>query len=174
LVSFGLAGGLDPVLRPGTVIIPSVVLSQGEPLSADAFLAERFGGLTFHTILAGSAVASDAAEKRRLRAATQAHAIDLESGAVAQTAAAHGLPFIVVRAICDPAERELPPAALIALEPEGAIALRGVLGSVLTHPRQILGLLALARDAALARRALVRLARRSQPAAGRSSRWRLC
>ena len=121
LVSFGLAGGLDPALRPGAVIIPSVVLSTGRRFSADAALADRFGGLTGHTSLAGQTVASDAAEKQRLRAAMQADAIDLESGAIAAVAEIYHLPFLVVRAICDPAERTLPPAALIALRPDGAI-----------------------------------------------------
>ena len=162
LVSFGLAGGLDPALRPGTVVVASIVLSEGERLHADAGLAGRFGGLSGHTILAGSTVVADAAAKQRLHATTWAHAIDLESGAVARIAQAYGLPFIVLRAICDPAERSLPPAALLALNPAGAIGLKQVLGSVLRHPNQIRGLLTLARDAAVARRALIRLAARDR------------
>ena len=129
-------------------------------LLADALMAEPFGGLTDHTILGGGDIAADATAKRRLRAATGAQAIDLESSAVAATAAAHGLPFIVVRAICDPEERDLPPAALIALGPSGAIGLWRVLRSVFSDPRQIGDLLALAQDAKLARRALLRLAER--------------
>ena len=160
LISFGLAGGLDPALRPGAVIVPWAVLSDGVMSQADAALGGPFGGLTAHTILGGRAIAEDAPAKRRLYAATQAHAIDLESGAVAATAKAHGLPFIVIRAICDPAERDLPPAALIALGPRGAIGAWRVLRSVVGNPRQIVGLLALARDARLARRALLGLADR--------------
>jgi adenosylhomocysteine nucleosidase len=158
LVSFGLAGGLDPGLRPGTVVIPSVVLSEGETFRADEMLAKRFGGLTRHTMLAGSAVAVDAVAKQHLHAASGAHAIDLESGPVARVARAHGLPFVVVRAICDPAERNLPPAALIALDSRGGIGFGAVLHSILAQPWQIPGLFALARDAAHARRALIRLA----------------
>ena len=157
LVSFGLAGGLDPSVRPGTLVIPRDVLSDGETLQADPALAARFGGLTGHTILAGSAIVDTAAAKRALRSATGAHAVDLESGAVAQAARAHNLPFAVVRAICDPAERDLPPAALLALHPDGAIGLLRVMRSVLTRPAQISGLLVLASDAARARRALIDL-----------------
>lgn len=167
LVSFGLAGGLDPSLRPGAVIIPSVVLSRGRRFSADAALADRFGGLTGHTSLAGQTVASDAAEKQRLRAAMQADAIDLESGAIAAVAEIYHLPFLVVRAICDPAERTLPPAALIALRPDGAIGFSGILRSILSQPMQIPGLLALARDAALAHRALSGVAKRFRIEAGK-------
>jgi adenosylhomocysteine nucleosidase len=158
LVSFGLAGGLDPALRPGTIVIPSRVLSEGETLYADGMLADRFGGWSGHTILAGSSIAADAPMKRRLFAATGAHAIDIESGAVARVAGAHGLPFVAIRAICDPAERDLPPAALIALSPDGRVGLAGVLRSVLAQPWQIPALLGLALDAARGRRALLRLA----------------
>jgi adenosylhomocysteine nucleosidase len=170
VISFGLAGGLDPALRPGALIIPSIVLSSADALSPDASLAERFGGFTGHVILAGSDVVANACEKQRLFASWQAHAVDLESGAVARTAIAHGLPVLVVRAICDPAERDLPPAALIALDPDGRIGLANVLRSVLGQPSQIPGLLALARDAARARRALILLAERFHAAARTSSR----
>jgi adenosylhomocysteine nucleosidase len=157
LVSFGLAGGLDPVLRPGTVIVPSRVLSDGATLATDFPLAACFGGLTGHMILAGETVVAKAAAKGRLFAATHAHAIDLESGPVARIALAYKLPFVVVRAICDPAERDLPPAALVALNTDGEIGLLPVMRSLMRQPGQIIGLVMLARDAALARRALARV-----------------
>nr|WP_294520667.1 hypothetical protein [uncultured Rhodopila sp.] len=155
LVSFGLAGGLDPALRPGMVVVPDMVVAGGRRFVADASLAARFGGLTGHCLLAGDAIAADAAAKRALMVATGAQAIDLESGSVARVAESHGLPFAVVRAICDPAERDLPHAALIALDQSGAIGLLAVLRSVARRPGQIPGLLALGRDAARARRGLV-------------------
>jgi adenosylhomocysteine nucleosidase len=154
LVSFGLAGGLDPALRPGMVVVPDTVVAGGRRFAADAGLAVRFGGLTGHCLLAGDAIAADAEAKRGLYAATGAQAIDLESGSVARMAFEHRLPFAVVRAICDPAERDLPPAALVALDQAGAIGLLAVLRSVARRPAQIPGLLALGRDAARARRAL--------------------
>jgi adenosylhomocysteine nucleosidase len=160
LVSFGLAGGLDPALRPGTVVVPGRVLSDGEQFVADVALAGRFGGLTFHTMLAGTAVVAEVSAKRRLFDATGAHAVDLESGRVALEALAHGLPFAVVRAICDPAERNLPPAALTGLGPTGRIDVLRVLGSVASRPGQLPGLLALARDAGSARRALIEVVAR--------------
>lgn len=170
LVSFGLAGGLDPALRPGALIIPSEVSSEGDVFSPDGVIAVRFGGLTSHTILAGSRVVADIAAKYNLFIETKSHAIDLESGAVARVAAANGLPFIVVRAICDPAERSLPPAALVALDPKGGIGLLGILRSVLRQPGQIPDLLALARDAARARRTLIDLSKRFQIGVNKSNR----
>lgn len=156
LVSFGLAGGLEPGLRPGDLIVPTAVLCDGAPFAADPALMDWLGGATGHCLLAVTTVAADAAGKRRLWQATGAAALDLESGAVARVAAAHRLPFAVLRAICDPAERDLPPAALVALDGGGAIGLARIAASVASRPGQIPALLRLAADAAAARRALVR------------------
>ena len=132
-------GGLDPVLRPGMVVIPDTVLSDGEVFRADPALAARLGVLPGIASSAATSIAADAQSKRALLAAMGARAIDLESGSVARVAALHGLPFAVVRAICDPAERDLPPAALVALDQAGAIGLLAVLRSVLRRPGQIPG-----------------------------------
>lgn len=166
LVSFGLAGGLDPALRPGAVVIPSAVVSDRQALPADAALAGWFGGFTDHKLLGGFSIVVDPAEKQRLFAQSGAHAVDLESAPVARIAQAHGLPFLVVRAICDPAERGLPPAALVALDAQGGIGFGSVLRSIMTQPGQIPGLVMLARDAANARRALVDVVRRFKAAPG--------
>jgi len=154
LISFGLAGGLDPALRPGSLLVPRTIITDGQRLPTDPGLSERLGGVSIPLLLGAWDVVTSAAAKAALFAATGAAAVDLESGAVARVAAAHGLPFTVLRAICDPAERDLPPAALIALDRHGAIGLARVLGSVLVHPGQLPALLALAADAAVARRAL--------------------
>jgi adenosylhomocysteine nucleosidase len=157
LISFGFAGGLDPALRAGTIIIPASIWCDGKLYAAEPTLAARFGGLTPHCLMAGTAIAADVTTKRRLHAATHAHAIDLESGSVVRVARAHGLPFAVVRAISDSADRDLPPAALLALDQQGGIDLMRVLGSLLRQPNQLPALLRLAFDAARARRALLRL-----------------
>lgn len=153
LVSFGLAGGLNPAVRPGAVIVPETVLAGGAVFHADAALAARFGGFAGGPLLAGTKIVASAADKARMHAATGADAVDLESGAVARA----GLPFAVVRAICDPAERTLPPAAMIPLRRGGGVDLGRILLSVARRPGQIPGLIGLGRDAAVARQALIRL-----------------
>jgi adenosylhomocysteine nucleosidase len=154
LISFGLAGGLDPAWRPGAIIVPEAVLSRGVSWATDASLSRIVGGASPHRMVGDDTLVVDAARKQRLWRETGATALDLESGAVARIATQHGLPFAVLRVICDPAERDLPPAALAALDARGAIGISRVLASVLAHPAQIPALLAVARDAAIARRAL--------------------
>jgi adenosylhomocysteine nucleosidase len=155
LVSFGLAGGLDPMLRAGALIVPESVVTHGRHLATDPDLNGLLGGVTAHTLLCADGIAATAASKRHLFVVTGCAAVDLESGAVAEAADAAGLPFAVLRAICDPAERDLPPAALCALSDGGAIGLLRVMGSVIARPGQIPALIALGQDAAAARRALL-------------------
>ncbi len=156
LLSFGLAGGLDPALKPGALVIPAWVLDGAERWPTDPTLSARFGP-AHGALQGGGDVLTTAAAKRRLHLETGALAVDLESAALARAAARHGLPFAVLRAICDPAARDLPPAAQIALDAQGRIGMWRVVRSVLTRPGQIGGLLALARDAGAARRALDRV-----------------
>ena len=120
----------------------------------DPSLNARLGGATGHRCLGVDYSVVSSLEKQRLGSETGAAVVDMESGAVAATASALGMPFAVLRAICDPAAMALPPAALVALDTAGRIAPAPLAWSILTHPRQIGALVALARDAAAARRAL--------------------
>ncbi len=161
LLSFGLAGGLDPALPAGALVVPAMVIEDGITYPTDPGLSARLGAMMPLRALSGHTVLADPASKRAARAATGAAIIDLESGAVARVAARHNLPFAVLRAVCDPAERALPPLALAALDAGGRIGARRVIGSLLRHPGQIAALLGLARDAMRARAALVAAVRRS-------------
>jgi adenosylhomocysteine nucleosidase len=155
LVSFGLAGGLGPDAAPGALLVPAAVVEGAARYFCDPALIAFLGGSTGETILAGTDIAATVAEKAALYSKTRIGAVDLESGAVARAARAHGLPFAVLRAIADPATRTLPPAALVPLKPSGAIDLPRILRSVLANPEQIPALIGLARDAGKARAALV-------------------
>lgn len=155
LISFGLAGGLDPDFRAGDIIVPIAVVEAGRIRPTNAALSERLGGWYGGMLHAGANIAVSAEEKAALAKTTLCGTIDLESGAVARVAERHGIPFAVLRAVCDPAGSDLPPAALAALNEKGAIAVARVALSILRNPLQIPGLIALGRDAAMARRALV-------------------
>ena len=159
LLSFGLAGGLDPNLHPGSIVVPVAVLEHKHRFFTNEGLSRALGGPTASLLLAADAAVADARTKRHLSSQTGASAVDLESGAVARVAQRHRLPFAVLRAVCDPVHRSLPPAALIALDAGGGIRIARVLAAVALRPWQIPALLRLAFDAARARRALLRAAR---------------
>ena len=135
LISCGLAGGLDPSLCPGDVIVPDAVLDGRERYSTEPELSRLLDGPTSHRLLSINSIVANAADKHRLWQETGAAAIDMESGVVARIATTNGLPFAVLRVICDPAERSLPPAALAALDSHGAIGIWRVLTDVCYAPR---------------------------------------
>jgi adenosylhomocysteine nucleosidase len=167
LMSFGLAGGLDPTCRPGDIILADqVVPPTGQGLASDAGWIERVyarakeSGLNVRTAgLAGSdRPLISALEKLALFANSTAAAVDMESHIAAQAARSAGIPFLVLRVIADPAERSLPAAALSGLDDKGEIHPGAMLGSLLRQPTQLPGLVALSVDAARARAGLRRAA----------------
>ena len=154
LISFGLAGGLDPALVPGTVLVPAAVLLDAERWDADEALQRRLGGATPGALYGGGEVVATAAAKAALTR-TGAVAVDLESAAVARAALRHGLPFAALRAVCDGAGRGLPRAALVALDGAGRIGGLRVAWAAASRPWEVPDLIRLVGDAARARHALV-------------------
>ena len=151
LISFGLAGGLAPGLPPGAIVVPErVVDGAGQIWPVDPALAARLG-VPHGAMLAVPGIVATAAAKAQAWQRTGALAADIETGAVAQACPR----FAVLRVICDPAERDLPPAALSALDAAGRIRPGGLLQSLVRRPGQIPALIALGRDAAAARGAMV-------------------
>lgn len=140
---------------PGTIVVPSAVLFEAERWDADGAMMQRLGGATSGAIYGGGDIVASVAAKAALHAHTGAVAVDLESAAVARTAQQHSLPFAVLRAVCDGAARNLPHAALVALDGAGRIGASRVALAALSRPRQLPDLIRLGGDAARARHALV-------------------
>ena len=175
LVSFGLAGGLAPELRPGDLLLPETVRApDGPALTADPpwrerlrAVFERGGFRATGGALAGSdRIVATACEKQLLLEASGALAVDMESHAIAAVASGAGVPFVILRAIADPHDRVIPQAALEALRPDGRVRLPSVLGGVIREPRQLIALLRLGRDTAAALATLRRAALMAGPALG--------
>jgi hopanoid-associated phosphorylase len=141
LVSFGVAGGIAPALKPGDCIVASAVLSGQNLLPTDPQWSRRLLQVIpkpVHGMVLGvPATVADPADKRALHLRTGAVAVDMESHIVAKAAAEHRLPMAAIRVITDPAERALPKSALTATRPDGTIDVGGVLRSLLRQPREI-------------------------------------
>ncbi len=153
LLSFGFAGGLSPVLRPGHLVVPDAVLVDGIHLPTDPALSARFARRR-GVLLGAHGVIGTVAARRATHAATGAAAVDLESAAVAAGAHVAKLPFAAVRAICDAWDRDLPRVVLTALGGNGRIAGGRIARDLLRNPGELFPLIGLARDATRARRTL--------------------
>jgi adenosylhomocysteine nucleosidase len=175
LLSFGLAGGLDPALAPGTLLLPAHLLTaDGRNLTVDAaWHAQACTLLAPLRPVAKAMFGTDeaiatVAAKTALFARTGAAAVDMESHALAQAAA--GLPLLIVRVVADGADASLPPAALVGIKPDGSTDLRAVLSSILRRPGQIPALIRLGRAAATAQATLRQAARLGGPTGFASDR----
>ncbi|MGH8282373.1 MAG: phosphorylase [Gammaproteobacteria bacterium] len=170
LLSWGIAGGLAPALRPGDLLIPDRIIhsSGGDALIPDAAVSERlFAALSSHMRVQRGALWSapdavlSAADKQTLATRTGVVAVDMESAAVAAVAARANLPFVAVKAICDPAERSVPPVVLSLINRKGRLSLRGLFGVMLNGPLTWRTLAVLRRDFADAQRTLIAAAPRA-------------
>jgi adenosylhomocysteine nucleosidase len=148
VISFGVAGGLDPSLKAGDIVVATEVtagdtrwfagLSLGEEQIARAALKRR---RVVRGVLAGAEeVIVAQARKAALRMKTGAAAVDMESHIAAAYAAEYGLPFAALRVISDPAHRTLPSLAKDAIKPNGDIDLAMILRGVARNPRVLRGL----------------------------------
>lgn len=161
LISFGIAGALDPSLKPGDLVIATdVVLPGGRRVNCDVAWQQRVQGKIVGSSLgavSGSSVAvATRAEKAALFHATGALAVDMESHHVAELAARHNLPLLIMRAVADTAMDDIPEAALVGLNEEGRPAIGAVLRSLLAKPWQLPALIRVALRSRAAMNALLR------------------
>jgi adenosylhomocysteine nucleosidase len=153
LVSWGCAAALDSGLRSGDLILASRILgADGAEYAADAAWRTRIeralsAELTVAagTLAESAAIVASAADKRALRSATGAVAVDMESAAVAAAAESSGLPFLAVRAVADSASMKLPRSVLVAIDARGAVSLPKLLSYSLVHPAEFVELARLGR-----------------------------
>ncbi|MCF3935827.1 phosphorylase [Acuticoccus sp. M5D2P5] len=162
VVSFGLAGGLAAGVRPGDLVIAERIVGR-ESFDCHPVGARLAASLSPRLMVhRGSIVAIDApvltpAEKRALAAAHGAIAVDTESHLAARFAEAHGLPFVTLRAVCDPVDQPLPPLAIHAVGANGRLDLPAIVSEIARRPGQLATLPATAWGTARAMRTLRRV-----------------
>jgi adenosylhomocysteine nucleosidase len=170
LACLGVAGGLRPGLRPGEMVIgETVVEEEGTGKGPGAWDADPSAVQLVYTVLSahgikawrGRVVSTRAAvlsaeDKISLYRKSRALAVDMESSAVARTATESDLPFLALRAVCDPQERTLDRDLTACLDQGGRIQFPVLLKSLLRGPSLVFDLLPVARDFVLAISALRR------------------
>ena len=179
LLSWGVAGGLDPAQEPGDLAIPAEVVAEDGrclPLSQTviarldravraAEMPRSSRGVTgTGAILGLDRMVPSAAEKAALFERTGAVAVDMESHRVARVAAEAGLPAVAIRAIADPADRTLPALAARALGGDGRPRIGPVALGLLRRPGELGALLRVKRDTDAALAALAGIAGQVIPA----------
>jgi adenosylhomocysteine nucleosidase len=163
LLSWGLAGGLDPSLEAGTLVLPLEVISaEGRMLATSADWRERVSNAVVarHRASRGRLLScpeplGTAAAKALAFRQTGAVAVDMESFAIGEAASAAGVPFLAVRAILDTAHDTVPGVALSATRPgEDGVGLARMLLALARTPGELPPLVHLARRFRIATRAL--------------------
>ena len=129
VISWGVCGGLDPRLRPGDLILGAEVVSAEGRINTDeavtSSLAQRLidagARVAVERVAGVSSPVSTARAKAELRLATGAAAVDMESLIAGRFALERRTPFAILRAVADPADRDLPPLVFSAVDSDGRI-----------------------------------------------------
>ncbi len=149
VISIGLAGALSPHLKVGDAVIADQIITGEENWDCHEGWRVRLLSRLPHAhqgqIFGSDVIIENAETKSGLYDTTGALAVDMESRVAARFAAKRNLPLAALRVISDDASHVLPPAALVAMKPDGGIALGRVLGSLLRKPTQLPALVRTAR-----------------------------
>lgn len=159
LASTGVAGGLDPGLVSGDIIIATTVLSPRKGGSAyiircderlsDA-MAQRIEvqGIRVHRgpVFTSAEALCSIEEKRRLFRETGAAVVDMEAAAVARVAMESGASLVVIKVVCDQADETIPNALAGALRSDGSVNMFKVLGAVMRNPALSTRLIAMEKE----------------------------
>jgi adenosylhomocysteine nucleosidase len=178
LVSFGVAGGLDPALAAGALLLPEALISpDGTRYPTAREWRERVSAAVAqrHPVCGGALLTCreplfSPADKASALRQTGAVAVDMEGAAIAEVAAQRGLPFLAVRSVLDAAGDTLPMALLAAIDPRGATSVVRLIAAVIRAPREWPDLLRLGRRCVAASRPLLSVARSGALAAAPAHR----
>jgi nucleoside phosphorylase len=136
----GLAGGLDPSLRTGDVVVDPC------PSGID--------GLRQGAVHTSARLVCTTADKAALFGSTGAACVDMETDLVREAAESAGTQFVAVRAIMDTAQETLSPDLLALTDSDGHVKPLAVLRLLMRRPGALKELMRLRRSSKIALRAL--------------------
>ncbi len=139
VVLAGFAGGLDPALAVGDVVVDGI-----DPIKPVE------GPWTAGRIVTQAKLVTTPSAKSLLHKQIGALAVDMESDAARRAAMLAGVPLLIVRAITDTAAEAINPAALTWIGPTGQIRAGALSLGLLRRPWLILELIRLWRSSRLA------------------------
>ena len=178
LLSFGVAGGFNPDLPSGTVILATGIRDISSGGGGDILYTNRGWQRRIKSLLLGNVLLEDAllasvstpitdsTSKRQLFHDLGVAAVDMESAAAARVAIDAGIPFMALRVIVDTADTTLPAAALAGMSPDGTVRTGPIVQAILRRPQDIPGLVGIAMADSKARKSLKRSAAVAAPLFG--------
>jgi nucleoside phosphorylase len=164
LAMFGVAGALAPGLHSGTLFCPSCIIDERGhdyvPTPAwRASLIQRLRAAGLPTLAEGHLLSLPspllcAGDKAAMREHHLAAAVDMESAAVAAVATEHRIPFVVLRAIVDERNDDIPGELQTGIDAWGRPLPWRMVATLLRHPSLLSQLPGLAARMSKATRAL--------------------
>jgi adenosylhomocysteine nucleosidase len=153
LLSFGLAGALDPRLQAGAMLLPDAVTDGSGAVHRTCApwrerLAARVDAAAAHhagTLLSLTQPLMSASAKAEAWARTHACAVDMESFAIAAVAVQQQINFAIARVVVDTAVDDLPRSVTQATDLRGEVNYLRLISGLLRSPNDLFALLRLAR-----------------------------
>ena len=157
VISIGYAGGLDPSLEVGDLVVADKVIEMDSSRSDAELRSYSLDKEMFNTtvtaqgrvLLTVDRVAATPEAKKQLRDQYSAVAVDMETSALAAEAQARNLSFISIRAITDTANQELIDCSHLVAE-DGDVSKLKAGWHVITHPGDLKGMIELGQHAKIA------------------------
>ena len=162
LISWGCAAALDSSLSAGDLCLPKTIITENQQRYPTHSAWQRhttklLSGLqpiSSGSLSESSSIVATIFDKKNLYDTIGSVALDMESAAIAKVAHEANIPFLVIRAIADPANMHMPKAVIQALNNEGSVDIKKLLVYLLTHLHEIPCLIKLGLAFRLARKKL--------------------
>ncbi len=153
LISWGVAGAIDSTVNSGDLILAKSIINQDKQclISPEwrerilSYLQKSSSRVLTGNIASSKTICATIADKNNLVTATGALGVDMESAAIVETALAHQLDCLVIRAVADNANTAIPKAVLEHTDNMGKPRIVRFVWSCLLKPSQIRELFNLAR-----------------------------